>query len=240
MIEPVFDLSGDPVAAVEACVERLASYDGPDDDPTRVRLLGALERLTCAASGLQADVSAYLDASVRRREADRGVPAARRGQGVAGEVALARRESPHRGRQHLALGRVLRDEMPCTRRALRDGHITEWKAMLLARETACLSLADRREIDQRLAGEAERLEQMGDRQREAKARSLAAELDAAACVLRRRIAESGRRVTLRPAPTSWLGCRPRSRWPSGSRSSRASPTRPTPPAPRATPAPAAR
>ena len=200
MIERMFDVSGDAAAVVEAWVEQLATYDGPDDDEARVRLLGSLERLTCAATGLQADVSADLDASVRRREAGRGVPAARQGQGVAGEVALARRESPHRGRQHVALGRVLRDEMPCTRRALRGGHITEWKAMLLARETACLSLADRQEVDRRLAGDVGRLERLGDRELEGKARSLAAELDAAACVLRRRIAESQRRVTLRPAP----------------------------------------
>ncbi len=200
MIERMFDFSGDAPAVVEAWVAELASYDGPDDDETRVRLLRSLERLTCAAAGLQADLSADLDASVRHRGAGRSVPAARQGQGVAGEVALARRESPYRGRQHVALGRVLRDEMPCTRRALRGGHITEWKAMLLARETACLSLADRQEVDRRLAGEVGRLEQMGDRELEGKARGLAAELDAAACVLRRRIAESERRVTLRPAP----------------------------------------
>lgn len=90
--------------------------------------------------------------------------------------------------------------MPCTRRALRDGRITEWKATLLARETACLSLEDRQTLDRRLADNVDRLEQMGDRQLEGAARKLAGELDAAACVLRRRIAESERRVTLRPAP----------------------------------------
>jgi hypothetical protein len=98
------------------------------------------------------------------------------------------------------LSRVLVDEMPCTRRALRAGHITEWRATILVRETACLSLEDRQEVDRRLAGNAVRLESMGDRRLEGAARSMAAELDAAACVLRRRVAESQRRVTLGPVP----------------------------------------
>jgi hypothetical protein len=115
-------------------------------------------------------------------------------------VALARRESPHRGRQHVGLARILVEEMPCTRRALREGRITEWKAMILVRETACLSLADRRAVDRGLAGDLGRVETMGIRELEGRARRLAAELDAAACVLRRRVAESERRVTLRPVP----------------------------------------
>ena len=203
MIEHMFDIRQTLTAeVVEAWVERLASYDEGvwDDAAERVRLIGSLERLVCAARGVQADLAAGLDESVRRAEGEAGVPVERRGRGVAAEVALARRESPHRGRQHVGLGRVLRDEMPFTRRALRDGRITEWKATLLARETACLSLADRQVVDRRLASDAERLERMGDRELEGRARSLAAELDAAACVLRKRIAESHRRVTLRPAP----------------------------------------
>ena len=202
MVERMFDDLGmlGP-SEVDAWVERLASSCGPDHDQARVRLLHSLERLVCAAAGLQAEVTADLDTSVRRAEAACGVPSARRGCGVAGEVALARRESPHRGRQHVSLARILCDEMPCTRRALREGRITEWKATILVRETACLSLADRQEVDRRLADDLGRLERRGERELEAAARSLAAELDAAACVLRRRIAESQRRVTLRPRPT---------------------------------------
>ncbi|MBO0845689.1 MAG: DUF222 domain-containing protein [Nocardioides sp.] len=183
-----------------AWVEQLAASAGPDNDKARVEMLGALERLVCAATGLQADVAADLDTSVRRVEADHGVPTDRQGRGVAAEVALACRESPRRGRQRVGLGRILRDEMPCTRRALRAGRTTGWKATILARETASLSLADRQAIDRRLAADTPRLEKMGDRQLEGAARGLASELDPAACVLRRRIAESERRVTLRPAP----------------------------------------
>jgi hypothetical protein len=209
MIERMFDTAtSDPAldarhvdaCLVDAWVDVLASSDGPEDDAARVAMLRSLERLGCAAAGLQAEITAALDASVRSDDAASGVPKERRGRGVAAEVALARRESHARGRLHLGLARILVDEMPCTRRALREGRITEWKATILVRETACLDLADRHTVDRRLAADARRLETMGDRQLEGAARSLAAELDAAACVLRRRIAESERRVTLRPAP----------------------------------------
>jgi hypothetical protein len=204
MIEHMFDR--DPltppcdVRHVEAWVEQIAASTGPDDDAGRVQMLRALERLACATSGLQAEITARLDESVRREEAEAGVARDRRGRAVAAEVALARRESHHRGRLHVGLSRILADEMPCTRRALREGHISEWKATILVRETACLSLADRQDVDRRLAADVSRLEAMGDRQLEGAARGLAAELDAASCVLRRRVAESARRVTLRPVP----------------------------------------
>jgi hypothetical protein len=204
MLERMFD-SGPShtrldASLVDAWVECLRASDGPSGDSERVEMLASLERLVCAAAGLQTEVTARFDASVRRSEAAQGVPDERQGRGVAAEVALARRESPHRGRQHVGLARVLVDEMPSTCRALRAGHITEWKATILARETACLSVADRREVDRRLAGDAGRLERRGDRELEGAARKLAGELDAAACVLRRRVAESQRRVTLRPVP----------------------------------------
>ncbi len=187
-------------ATVRAWVAELAGEKGPGDDRSRLELVTALEELKCAAEGLQADLAVEVDASMRQRAADRGVPEARQGQGVAHEIALARRESPHRGHQHLGLARVLRHEMPFTRQALRAGRITEWRATILARETACLSRADRRQVDRRLAGDATALEQMGDREVGNAARRLAYELDAESWVTRRRIAESERRVTLRPAP----------------------------------------
>ena len=90
---------------VDAWVEQLASSDGPVDDESRVEMLGALERLTCAAAGLQAEITARLDDSVRRGEAAQGIAKERQGRGVAAEVALARRESHHRGRRAAGGGR---------------------------------------------------------------------------------------------------------------------------------------
>ena len=70
-------------------------------------------------------LAADFDKSQRGRQEAAGVPAARRGRGMAERVALARRESPHRGRQHLGLAKVLRNELPHTMAAVRSGRITE-------------------------------------------------------------------------------------------------------------------
>lgn len=187
-------------ADVHAWIEQLTSLDRELDDAARIDLIRALEELTCAAAAAQAVVTADFDASQRAEQAARGVPRERQGRGVAAQVALARRESPHRGQQHLGLAKILRDELPHTLTAFRAGRITEWKAMIVARETACLSLEDRRNVDADLAGNPERIEAMGDAELVAAARERAYELDPASYVERRRRAEADRRVTLRPAP----------------------------------------
>lgn len=169
-------------------------------DADRIDLLRGLEELTCVAQAAQAALTADFAESQEAKAADAGVPAARRGRGIASQVALARRESPHRGQRHLGLARILPKELPHTWAAFRSGRITEWRATLLARETACLALEQRLEVDERLAADPDALEAMGDNELAGAARALAAELDPASVAERRRRAESERRVTLRPAP----------------------------------------
>lgn len=201
IIEHMFDSAATLSAPeVRTWSGRLASSATELDDAGRVDLIRALEELKCAAEAVQAAVSADFDASQRADQARNGVPRERRGRGVAAQIALARRESPHRGQQHLSLAKILRDELPHTMAAFRAGRITEWKATIVARETACLSLDDRRIVDADLAGNGERIEAMGDAELVAAARERAYQLDAAAYVERRRRAEAERRVTLRPAP----------------------------------------
>ena len=176
------------------------------DDHDRIDLIHALEVLKCAAEGAQAVVTADFDKSQRALAAARGEAPERQGRGIAHQVALARRASPHKGQRHVGLAKVLTTEMPHTLAALRAGSISEWKAILLARETACLCLGDRRRIDRDLAGDAEAIERMGDRELADRARRLAAQLDPASVVARRSKAESDRHVTVRPAPDTmtWL------------------------------------
>jgi hypothetical protein len=176
------------------------------DDRARVEALRALEELVCTATAAQARLAADLDASQRRRQAEQGVPAPRRGRGVAAQVGLARRESHHRGRRHLGLAKVVTRELPHTWTAWRTGRITEWTATLIARETACLSREHRAAVDQAVAGDPARLEAMGLKQVAGACQAAAAQLDPAAVVKRRRRAEADRHVSLRPAPDSmtWL------------------------------------
>ncbi len=107
-------------AAVEGWVASLASASSPESDDARLDLIAMLKRLKCAAEGLQAEATVGVDASMRRRAAERGVPVSRRGQGMSSGVALARRVSPHRGQQLVGLATALYSELPRTRAALRD------------------------------------------------------------------------------------------------------------------------
>src|SRR6188508_2847527 len=75
-------------------------------DAERIDAIRGAEELICAAQAMQARLSADLDTAVRSAAADRGVPAARRGRGVAHQIALARRESPHRAERRLQLAKV--------------------------------------------------------------------------------------------------------------------------------------
>ncbi len=176
------------------------------DDGGRIDALRALEQLGCVVTAAQAQLTVELDGSQRDQQATLGTPSARRGRGVAAQVAWARRESPHRGQRHLGLARVAADELPRTWEAWRAGLITEWKATLIARETACLSREERTEVDRRVAGDAARLEAMGERELVSTVQAEAYRLDPASFVMRRRRAEADRHVTLRPAPDTmtWL------------------------------------
>src|SRR5690625_4464195 len=75
----------------------LARLDRDVPDTERVDLLRGLEELKSAAAAAQAQLAVDLDASQRAAQAAAGMPARERGKGVGAQVALARRESPHRG-----------------------------------------------------------------------------------------------------------------------------------------------
>lgn len=194
------------VAAMRRDVQ--VALDGPSglDDAGRLDAIRALEELACTVSAAQTALAAELAESVDNDHEVLGIPADRRGQGLASMVALARRESPHRGRRHLGLARVVQRELPHTWSAWRAGRITEWRATVMARETACLSLEHRLAIDELLAADRDAFEAMSERQVVAAATAEAARLDGASLVLRRRKAESERCVSIRPAPDTmvWL------------------------------------
>ena len=178
----------------------LAVLNADVSDAERIEQLRALEELKSAAAAAQVRVTADLDESVRAERAARGVPATERGRGIGAQVALARRESPNRGGRHLGFARALVTEMPHTLAALSEGSLSEWRATLLVRETACLSREDRGRVDAELCADPATLAGLGDRAVADAARRAAYRLDPQAAVARANRAESERGVTLRPAP----------------------------------------
>lgn len=165
-----------------------------------IDLLRELEALKAAAAGAQAAVTAHLARSRRAAEEAAGVPARHRGRGLAAEVALARRVSPHRGGRHLGLATTLSADMPHTLAALRSGRLSEWRATLLVRESICLGPAERRAVDEELCADLATVDAWGDRRLVAEARRVAYRLAPHSVVERARRAEGERCVTLRPAP----------------------------------------
>ena len=132
------------------------------DEAALVEEISQLERVKSAAAAGQARAAAALDEVRRRDEAAAGVPKARQGRGVASEVALARRDSPARGGQHLGFAKALVYEMPHTLAALECGALSEWRATLIVRESACLDVEDRRTLDAEMCADVSKLDGMGD------------------------------------------------------------------------------
>lgn len=191
--------SGDVSQAVDAVrtfMASLAALEG-GSDAERIDLISTLESLKGAAAAAQARLAVKFAASQESAQAASGVPARERGRGVAAQIALARRESPHRGSRHLGFARAMVDEMPETMAHLTAGRLSEWRATVLCRETAVLSVEDRREVDRRLAAD---LPSMGDAQVARAARGLAAQLDPESVARRASKAAAERCVSLRPAP----------------------------------------
>lgn len=165
-----------------------------------VERIGELERVKATAAAEQARAAVLLDRARREDEAANGVPLRRQGAGVAAEVALARQDSPARGGRHLGFAKALVNEMPHTLAALQCGALSEWRATILVRETACLAVEDRQKIDVEMCADPSWLRGLGDARLAAEAKRLAYRLDAEAVVRRARRAENERRVSIRPAP----------------------------------------
>ncbi|GAA4542978.1 HNH endonuclease [Mycobacterium paraffinicum] len=180
--------------------EYLVELDPAADESALIERIAELETVKSAAAAGQARATAALDAARRTSEAAAGVPAARRGRGVAGEVALARRDSPSRGGRHLGFAKALVHEMPHTLAALACGALSEWRATLIVRESACLDIEDRRALDAELCADPASLAGMGDARVAAAAKAVAYRLDPHAAVERAAKAEQERTVTIRPAP----------------------------------------
>ncbi|WP_191997079.1 HNH endonuclease [Arthrobacter sedimenti] len=192
-----------PSASARDLIAAVASFPSKacsDHSAELIDQLRDLEDLKSAVAAAQARIAVVFDLAERRAQAEAGVPAADRGQGVAAQIALARRESPSRGNRLLGLARALVTEMPHTLAALDSGRLNEWRATLLVRETACLSAADRCAVDEELSPHTGTFDGAGDRALIAAARTAAYRRDPRSATQRVSHAAAERHVSLRPAP----------------------------------------
>ncbi len=190
-----------PTDLLQQVRERAAWLDTVDPscrDRAAVDLIDELESLKNAASAIQARAAVALKKA--RVAARAHQPAATRERGIGAEVALARRESPHRGGVHLGLAVVLCAELPHTLAAMEAGWCSEWRAIQLAQGTASLALADRQAVDKALMTDPATTDGWGDRRFRAEVDRLAYAADPVAAVERRAKAVAERHTSLRPAP----------------------------------------
>ncbi len=165
-----------------------------------IEQLRVLEEMKSSITALQARVAVAFDLAQRAEQAEAGVPVLERGQGVGAQVALARRESPNRGSRLLGLAKALVMEMPRTLAALKSGQLNEWRATLLVKETACLSVEDRCAVDEELAADTGTFDGKGDRAIVAAVKAAAYRRDPRSVAGRASRAAAERTVSLRPAP----------------------------------------
>lgn len=191
----------------------------PADDRGRIDTLRALEEVKAACVAVQAQVLVELhgDAvrAAREHAADPGghhdsagrqipvtVKSAERDAtaSTVQQAARALRLSPHRTRTLLGAARVWHDEMPHTLAALREGRLSEERALRLVKETACLTVEDRERIDADLCADPATLDGVGTRRLVGLIRTHANEIDPSALVKRAATAVAERCVSIRPAP----------------------------------------
>lgn len=190
--------------SVSDMFETLFDIDDAASEAQLRSVVERCERLKAAAAAAQARATALWAAKRHAREEADGVPAAKRGKGLSSEVALARHEAPVNGNRHLGFARALTHEMPYTLAALECGALSEWRATVIVRESACLSVEHRRALDEELCADPSRLAGWGNKRVEAEAKRITARLDAAAVVDRSEKAAADCAVSCRPAPNGMV------------------------------------
>jgi hypothetical protein len=183
--------------ALTGLIATLRELPGGADDAARIDRIRLLEELKSTAAAVQARETAEFAASQRRAQLDAGVRAERADRGIASQVGLARRVSHFQARRYVGWAKILTTELPATFAQLQAGKTSEWRAMLVARETAWLSREHRAAVDAELAP---KLEPLGDKRVETEAKKAAYRIDPSGFVNRLSNSANDRRVSLRPAP----------------------------------------
>jgi hypothetical protein len=184
-------------AALTGLIRTLRELPSDADDAARIDRIRLLEELKSTAAAVQARETAEFAASQRQSQVDAGIPAERADRGIASQIGLARRVSHFQARRYVGWAKILTSELPATFAQLEAGRTSEWRAMLVARETAWLSREHRAAVDRELAP---KLEPLGDKRVETEAKKAAYRIDPTGFVDRLRNSEKDRRVSLRPAP----------------------------------------
>lgn len=147
---------------VALCGDGVFSADGLTADEL-VALLEEAETIRSASAAVMARAAAALEARTREDRAARNLPRSTHREGVAQQVAAARRLSPHRAALRLGTAHLLVDHMPHTFAALAAGRLSEERATLIARGLPELDVHALERLDEVLSSDPAAWDGMGDR-----------------------------------------------------------------------------
>lgn len=181
---------------IDCAQAMLLSLTNLESEADQINELVALERLIATATARRARVSVEFRASQLASQQAQGVHKSLLGKGIADQIALARRISPHAASHQIALVTAICQDLPRTMQLWMRGQIDERTATGVAKQVFCLDSPDRRAIDRLLA---DGLGEMSAKRAEQAARGAAARRCPEAIAARARKAPNERRVTIRPS-----------------------------------------
>jgi len=198
----MFESTSDPVALKFAEFTRwLEQCDEPGDSAAYIDRIRAEENLRCALAARQAKDTTDFVAKRTSEQRALGEPRSRVRRGIAKEVGLARRISHFDATRYVGQVGILTTELPETFARLSAGETSEYRVLLVARETAWLAPEHRATADREIAPQ---LKDLGNRKTVALAKQLAYRLDPHGYLARMRQAESERHVSVRPLPDNMV------------------------------------
>ena len=187
----------DATGGLAGLIDAVNSLDPDGSDRALIDQISQLEKLKSVCAAAQARFTHSFTLSQQVDGAARKVDADTTRRSIAAQIALARRDSRHRGQQHVGTAHALVTDMPETLSALCNGTLTEYRARTIIEQFACLTPADRSRGDATIAAE---LPGLGDRTAQTRAAAIAYRLDPEAVMGKIRGATTDRHVSLRPAP----------------------------------------
>ncbi len=161
---PCISQAGPTVEELTALVARLSRPSPAGGDAERIDRIVLLDMVQAAvAAASNVEITAFADSQLEQQRAA-GISSRRFGQGIAEQIALARKVSPATGARQITRARTLTEELPETQRLLAKGEISDWVASIVVRETTPLLPADKVSADTELAA---KLPTLSPRQAEA-------------------------------------------------------------------------
>lgn len=181
-------------------VDQLRTMPTKTTDRDCVDALTTLVELEAATAAAKMRLMVRLERERKTARRAAGVRERKIGEGIAAEIGLAIKQSPHKAAQLLSVACRLTMDLPHTFDALQAGILTESRAETIARETAILDPADTAIADHNLCVDQSALIGKGDKEIDRLAKAEVYRLDPRAVVDHNEKRLADRRVWTKPLP----------------------------------------